>query len=57
VCGINDPGHTCDEYLVLLAKLGMTITPDEGCAILQDIHVGICGSHVDGRSIMGKAYR
>jgi hypothetical protein len=24
VCGINDPGYTCDEYLVLLAKLGMT---------------------------------
>jgi hypothetical protein len=24
VCGINDPGHTCDEYLVLLAKSGMT---------------------------------
>jgi hypothetical protein len=25
VCGINDSGHTCDEYLVLLAKSGMTI--------------------------------
>jgi hypothetical protein len=24
MCGINDPGHRCDEYLVLLAKLGMT---------------------------------
>jgi hypothetical protein len=24
MCGINDPGHTCDEYLVLLAKSGMT---------------------------------
>ncbi len=24
MCGINDLGHTCDEYLVLLAKLGMT---------------------------------
>jgi hypothetical protein len=24
VCEINDPGHTCDEYLVLLTKLGMT---------------------------------
>jgi hypothetical protein len=24
VCGINDPGHTCDEYLVLLVKSGMT---------------------------------
>jgi hypothetical protein len=26
VCEINDPGHTCDEYLVLLAKSGMTLT-------------------------------
>jgi hypothetical protein len=33
------------------------ITADEGCTILQDIHVGICGSHVGGRSLMGKAYR
>jgi hypothetical protein len=24
VCGINDPGHTSVEYLVLFAKLGMT---------------------------------
>jgi hypothetical protein len=24
VCGINDPGHTYDEYLILLAKSGMT---------------------------------
>jgi hypothetical protein len=24
VYGINDPGHTCDEYLVLLVKSGMT---------------------------------
>jgi hypothetical protein len=33
------------------------ITPDEGCAILQDIHDGICGSHVGARSLVGKAYR
>jgi hypothetical protein len=26
-CGINDHGHTCDEYLVLFAKSGMTSTP------------------------------
>jgi hypothetical protein len=32
------------------------ITPDEGCAILQDIHAGICGSHLGARSLMGKAY-
>jgi hypothetical protein len=24
VRGINDPKHTCDEYLVLFAKSGMT---------------------------------
>jgi hypothetical protein len=24
VCEINDPGQTCDEYLILLTKLGMT---------------------------------
>jgi hypothetical protein len=33
------------------------ITPNEGCAILQDIHAGICGSHVGARSLVGKAYR
>jgi hypothetical protein len=33
------------------------ITPDEGCAILQDIHTGICDSHAGARSLMGKAYR
>jgi hypothetical protein len=26
VCGINDPRHTCDEYVVLLVKSGMTPT-------------------------------
>jgi hypothetical protein len=26
VCGINDLGHTCDEYSVLLAKLGTTLS-------------------------------
>jgi hypothetical protein len=34
-----------------------SITPDEGCAILQDIHAGICGSHMGARSLVGKAYR
>jgi hypothetical protein len=33
------------------------ITPDEGCSILQDIHVGICGSHTGARSLVAKAYR
>jgi hypothetical protein len=30
VCGINDPRHTCDEYLVLLAKSGMTLLEEVG---------------------------
>jgi hypothetical protein len=33
------------------------ITPDEGCAILQDIHPRIYGSHAGARSLMGKTYR
>jgi hypothetical protein len=33
------------------------ITPDEGCAILQDIHAMIYGSHTGARSLMGKAYK
>jgi hypothetical protein len=33
------------------------ITPDEGYVISQDIHVGICGSHVGARSHIGKTYR
>jgi hypothetical protein len=27
VCGINDPAHTCDEYLILLAKSGIIAPP------------------------------
>jgi hypothetical protein len=33
------------------------ITPDEGCDILQDIHVGICDCHVGARLIVGKTNR
>jgi hypothetical protein len=33
------------------------IIPNEGCAILQDFHAGICGSHMGARSLVGKAYR
>jgi transposase InsO family protein len=33
------------------------IIPSEGCATLQDIHAGICGSHAGTRSLMGKTYR
>jgi hypothetical protein len=31
VCGINYPGHTCDEYSVLVAKPGMTEVVPEPC--------------------------
>jgi hypothetical protein len=34
-----------------------SITLDEGCAILQDNHAGICGSHMGARSLVGKAYK
>jgi hypothetical protein len=30
------------------------ITPNEGYGILQDIHAGICGSHVGARVLVGK---
>jgi transposase InsO family protein len=33
------------------------ITPDEGCAILQDNHAGISGSHTGARSLVDRAYR
>jgi hypothetical protein len=32
------------------------VTPDEGCAILQDIHAGIYRSHTSARSLVGKSY-
>jgi ribonuclease HI len=33
------------------------ILPEEGCSILQDIHSGICGTHVGARTLVGKTYR
>jgi hypothetical protein len=42
VCGINNSGHTCDEYLVLLTKSGMTelhIQISEDGRYLVDLHV------------------
>jgi hypothetical protein len=30
------------------------VTLDEGCAILQDIHVGNCGSHAALDRLLGK---
>jgi hypothetical protein len=31
VCGINDPGHICDEYFILFTKSGMTEVVPEPC--------------------------
>jgi hypothetical protein len=31
MCGTIDPGHTYDEYMVLLAKSGMTEVVSESC--------------------------
>jgi hypothetical protein len=31
VCGINDPGHTCDENSILAKKSGMTEVVLEPC--------------------------
>jgi hypothetical protein len=42
VCGVIDLGHTCDEYLVLLAKSGMTDTLHRTWVFAFG---GICGSH------------
>jgi hypothetical protein len=35
VCGINDHGHTCDEYLVLFTKSGMT--PERLVILVRDV--------------------
>jgi hypothetical protein len=33
------------------------ITLDEGYAMLQDIHAGVCSSHMGARSLIAKTYR
>ncbi|XP_052133983.1 uncharacterized protein LOC127752613 [Oryza glaberrima] len=33
------------------------VSSDDGKALLLDIHEGICGSHVGGRTLVGKAFR
>jgi hypothetical protein len=32
------------------------VPTEEGCAILQDIHLGVCGNHTGVRILVGKAY-
>jgi hypothetical protein len=58
--------HQAGQYAIVndelfrraaIGTLMKCITPDEGCAILQDIHARICGSHMGARSLVGKAYR
>jgi hypothetical protein len=41
------------------ASLGFCkdVTPQEGQAILHDIHVGDCGHHASSRAIAAKAFR
>jgi hypothetical protein len=33
------------------------ITPEEGQIILQDVHVGVYGSHTGAKSLVGKIYQ
>jgi hypothetical protein len=33
------------------------VTLEEGRVILQDIHIGVCGSHAGTKSLVGKMYR
>jgi hypothetical protein len=33
------------------------VTPQEGQAILKDIHAGVCGHHASSRAIAAKAFR
>jgi hypothetical protein len=41
----------------ILGVLQRYITPQEGQAILKDIHAGICGHHTSSRAITAKAFR
>jgi hypothetical protein len=47
MCRINDPRHTCDEYSVLFAKSGMTLSPLHHMKALIDkqnrnVHAPLC---------------
>jgi hypothetical protein len=39
VCGINDPGHIYDEYLVLFTKSGMIDIPKMAFSTRYNLHV------------------
>jgi hypothetical protein len=41
----------------ILGVLQHCVTPQEGEAILQDIHAGVCGHHASSRAIAAKAFR
>jgi ribonuclease HI len=40
----------------IIGVLQRCVTPQEGQAILKDIHVGVCGHHVNSRAIAAKAF-
>jgi hypothetical protein len=42
VCGINDPRHTYDEYMVLLAKSGMAFGEVSGSVVHGRV---VCCTH------------
>jgi hypothetical protein len=43
-------------YKKKIGVLQRCVTPQEGQAILKDIHVGVCGHHVNSRAIAAKAF-
>jgi hypothetical protein len=42
---------------IISGVLQRCVTPQEGQAILQDIHAGVCGHHATSRAIEAKAFR
>jgi hypothetical protein len=41
----------------ITSVLQRCVTPQEGQAILKDIHGGVCGHHASNRAIAAKAFR
>jgi hypothetical protein len=52
--------HLIDGVLCRRGANGMMmqcISQEEGIQLLQDIHSGVCGSHLSWHSIIGKAFK
>jgi hypothetical protein len=52
--------HLFDRVLYRQGANGMImefISREEGIELLEDIHKGVCGSHLSWRSIVWKAFR